>query len=75
MQMVASRRGVAALPRWLVQEYASKVDVVLVPLGPDGIAKRIFLGAREADLKTDYLKGFIELANESAARSVVKSFK
>ncbi|MFH5256240.1 LysR substrate-binding domain-containing protein, partial [Burkholderia semiarida] len=64
MQMVASGRGVAALPRWLVQEYAGKLDVVPVRLGAQGIAKQIFLGAREADLQTDYLQAFIELARE-----------
>jgi LysR family transcriptional regulator for metE and metH len=62
LQMVASGRGVAALPRWLVQEYAGKIDVVPVRLGQKGIAKQIFLGARETDLGTDYLKAFIELA-------------
>ena len=62
LQMVASGRGVAALPRWLVQEYASKLDVVPVKLGRQGIAKQIYLGAREGDLDTDYLRAFIELA-------------
>ena len=66
LQMVASGRGVAALPRWLVEEYAAKVDVVPVRLGPRGIAKQIFLGAREADLQTDYLQAFIELARRRA---------
>ena len=66
LQMVASGRGVAALPRWLVQEYAGKVDVVAVRLGPRGIAKQIHLGAREADLQTDYLQAFIELARQPA---------
>ena len=62
LQMVASGRGVAALPRWLVQEYASKLDIVPVQLGPQGIAKQIYLGAREADTAIDYVKAFIELA-------------
>jgi len=66
LQMVASGRGVAALPRWLVHEYAAKVDVVPVRLGPRGIAKKIHLGAREADLDTDYLQAFIALARERA---------
>ncbi|KAI5930730.1 Protein jagged-1 [Manis javanica] len=43
-EMVASGRGVAALPRWLVQEYAGKRDVVPVRLGAKGIAKQIFPG-------------------------------
>jgi LysR family transcriptional regulator for metE and metH len=67
LQMVASGRGVAALPRWLVLEYADKMDVVPVRLGKHGIAKHIFLGAREADVGTDYLRAFIEQAKRPAA--------
>lgn len=66
MQMVASGRGVAALPRWLVQEYARRMDVVAVRLGPKGIGKQIHLGVREADTNIDYLQAFIELARRSA---------
>jgi len=62
LQMVESGRGVAALPRWLVDEYASKMDVVPVRLGRRGIAKQIFLGAREADFDVDYLAAFVEQA-------------
>ncbi|AIY41023.1 Transcriptional activator MetR [Collimonas arenae] len=62
LQMVASGRGVAALPRWLVQEYAGTMDVVPVRLGKNGIAKNIYLGAREADVGVDYLRAFIEQA-------------
>ncbi|MDD2990727.1 MAG: LysR substrate-binding domain-containing protein [Zoogloea sp.] len=71
LQMVASRRGVAALPRWLVLEYASKVDVVPVRLGPDGISKQIFLGVRAADGPIDYLQAFIELARQPMAAAVM----
>jgi LysR family transcriptional regulator for metE and metH len=67
LQMVASGRGVAALPRWLVEEYAARMDVVPVRLGARGIAKQIFLGAREADQATDYLRAFVEMARQSAA--------
>ncbi|WP_404299163.1 LysR family transcriptional regulator [Alicycliphilus denitrificans] len=67
LQMVASGRGVAALPRWLVLEYAGTMDVVPVKLGRQGIAKQIHLGAREGDLDTDYLQAFIELARQSTA--------
>jgi len=62
LQMVASDRGVAALPRWLAEEYAQKMPVVPVKLGRLGIAKQIFLGAREADFEIDYLEAFVELA-------------
>ena len=62
LQMVSSGRGIAALPRWLVQEYADKMAVKPVRLGPTGIAKQIHLGVRESELDIDYLKAFIELA-------------
>ena len=62
LQMVASDRGVAALPRWLAQEYAARMPVVPLRLGRHGIAKQIFLGAREADFEIDYLAAFVELA-------------
>ena len=62
MQMVASGRGVAALPRWLALEYAEKMAVVPLKLGSKGIAKQIYLGARESELHTDYLQAFIALA-------------
>jgi LysR family transcriptional regulator for metE and metH len=64
LQMVASGRGVTALPRWLVEEYADKMDVVSVRLGPKGIAKQIFVGVRETEIGIDYLRAFIELARQ-----------
>ena len=65
LQMVASGRGVAALPRWLAQDYAQKMNVFAVRLGKHGIAKQIFLGARQADIDIDYLRAFVVLARGS----------
>ncbi len=65
LQMVASGRGVAALPRWLVQEYENTLGVVPVQLGPRGIAKQIFVGTREADTGVSYLRAFIELTRRT----------
>jgi len=70
LQMVVSGRGVAALPRWLVKEYAGKLDVTAVRLGEHGIAKQIFLGTREADAGIDYIRAFVDLA--STSRNVKK---
>ncbi|MCI1005555.1 MULTISPECIES: LysR family transcriptional regulator [unclassified Herbaspirillum] len=67
LQMVASGRGVAALPRWLVLEYAEQMAIVPVRLGKHGIAKHIYLGARESDVETDYLRAFIEEARRAQA--------
>ena len=62
LQMVANGRGVAALPRWLVEEQAFKFDVAPVKLGRQGVAKQIFVGFRESDSYINYLQGFVELA-------------
>jgi LysR family transcriptional regulator for metE and metH len=62
LQMVASGRGVAALPRWLVEEQADKFDVAPVKLGRQGVAKQIFVGFRHADAEIDYLRAFVNLA-------------
>lgn len=69
LQMVASGRGVAALPRWLVEEYADRLPVAAVRLGPAGVAKQIFLGLREADAGIDYLDAFVELARLSRGKT------
>ncbi|TDG06314.1 LysR family transcriptional regulator [Paraburkholderia guartelaensis] len=64
LQMVASHRGVAALPRWLAEEYADRMPLAIVKLGKQGIAKQIFLGTREGDAVVDYLKSFVEFARD-----------
>ncbi|MEM6821169.1 MAG: LysR family transcriptional regulator [Verrucomicrobiota bacterium] len=62
LQMVAAGRGVAALPRWLVQEFSETYPVRAVRLGSKGVQKQIFLGIRKTDLEIDYLHEFLELA-------------
>ncbi|WP_289245265.1 LysR family transcriptional regulator [uncultured Methylophaga sp.] len=63
LQMVANGRGVAALPRWLAEEYCTKLAIAVVRLGSEGIAKQIYLGTRESDCDVEYLSAFIELAS------------
>lgn len=62
LQMVACDRGVAPLPRWLAEEYCTKLPLSVVRLGKDGIAKQIYLGTREGDGDIEYLKAFTDLA-------------
>jgi len=65
LQMVASGRGVTALPKWLVTDYAPHLQLRTLRLGPEGIRKHIHLGAREADWDTDYLHAFVALARQT----------
>lgn len=62
LQMVACGRGVAALPRWLAEEYCEKLPLSVVRLGEAGIAKQIYLGTRENSEDIEYLSAFINMA-------------
>ena len=62
LQLVAAGRGVAALPHWLVNEYADKLPVQAVRLGRAGISKSIYLGLRDDDQGVDYIQAFIRQA-------------
>ena len=73
LQMVASARGVAALPRWLAAEYQTKMGIVPVKLGRHGIAKQIFLGTRVADVAIDYISAFTKLAKGQSKHSRSRS--
>jgi LysR family transcriptional regulator for metE and metH len=73
LQMVASGRGVTALPRWLVNEYADRMEVVPVRLGARGIAKQILLGIRKEDGAIDYLSAFIEQARRFGSAKAQES--
>ena len=66
LQMVASGRGVAALPRWLAEDYCLKLPLAIVRLGKEGIKKQIFLGSRKNDADIEYLRAFIDLARNYA---------
>lgn len=71
LQLVAADRGVAALPRWLVDEYAAELPIVPVRLGPDGIAKQIHLGIRRASRGEPPVTGFLQAARSGPTSAVV----
>lgn len=64
-QMVAGLRGVAALPRWLVEENREKYAILPLRLGQDGVQKKLYVGYREADREVDYMAGFLAVAEDS----------
>jgi len=68
LEMVAGGRGVAALPRWLVMEYAHRMAIVPVRLGRQGIQKQIHLGRRTSEHEPEYLKAFIAQARSLQAQ-------
>ncbi len=67
LQMVAGGRGVTALPKWLVTDYAPQLRLRTLRLGEGGIQKHIHLGARESERGIDYLEAFFALARQAGA--------
>lgn len=62
LQLVAAGRGVAALPRWLIGEYADKLAIEPVRLGRKGIPKQIHLGLRKGDRNHQHIEAFLGMA-------------
>jgi LysR family transcriptional regulator for metE and metH len=56
LQLVASRRGIAALPRWAVQSYLDRGYVVALPIGAKGLWGRLYAAVRagERTLHADF---------------------
>jgi len=65
LQMVATERGVASLPRWLVEEHQESLALSCVRLGKKGVRKQIHLGRREDERSARFITAFIELALSS----------
>lgn len=61
LQMVATNRGVATLPLWLVKEYQKTFPINAVRLGKNGIHKHIHVGVRSSDIDDIHLQAFIEV--------------
>ncbi len=52
LQLVASRRGIAALPRWAVQTYLERGYVEARPIGQKGLWGQLYAAVRAAEGKT-----------------------
>lgn len=60
IQLVASERGVASLPDWVVTEYEKKGWVVSRPLG-EGVYCQLYAGIRQDSADVAFIQGFLEL--------------
>ena len=62
LQLVASRRGVAALPDWVVASSAAPEGLVTRPLGRRGLKGRMYAAVRGADVQLPWVGDFVSLA-------------
>jgi len=61
LQLVASGRGVAALPSWSVKSYLDRGYVVARPIGAAGLHCELHAATTQAGAQAAYLREFIEL--------------
>lgn len=70
LQLVASGRGVATLPRWAVQGYLDRGYVSARPLGPKGLTGRLYMACTAATSQRPWLSDFVRITRESCFKSL-----
>ncbi len=68
LMLVASNRGVAVLPDWVLHTARSKADFVIRPLTAKGVTRRMFAATRRDDATRPFVAHFIRLARQEAVK-------
>lgn len=66
IQLVASKRGIAALPYWAVKPYLERGYVVARKITPKGLYSNLYGAIRESDMNTAYLQDFHETVKQES---------
>jgi LysR family transcriptional regulator for metE and metH len=66
--LVASNRGVAVLPDWVVRQVTYNSDYVTRPLTKTGITKRLFAATRDDDTAKPFMAHLIRLTKVEAVK-------
>ncbi|BHH82182.1 LysR family transcriptional regulator [Desulforhopalus sp. 52FAK] len=62
IQMVAAKRGVTALPNWMVAGYTELLPIKALRLGNSGLHKKLYTAIRTTDSDVTYIQDFVSLA-------------
>jgi LysR family transcriptional regulator for metE and metH len=71
MQLVASGRGVCALPNWALNEYTDRGYVSARSLGEQGVWCTLYAAVRSDQLHSDYMETFLQSAKDTSARVLI----
>ncbi|MFO8044721.1 MAG: LysR family transcriptional regulator [Halomonas sp.] len=66
MQLVASGRGVCALPNWALTEYLERDYVKAVALGEKGVWSTLFAAVRDETRQAPWMEDFLRTARETS---------
>jgi LysR family transcriptional regulator for metE and metH len=70
LQLVASRRGLAALPNWAIRNYVDYDYVLARPIGEQGLWSDLFVSVPPALEKRAYVLDFVSVIREQCARTL-----
>lgn len=68
LMLVASGRGVAVLPDWVVRQVRYSSDLVTRPLTKDGLTRRLYAATRAEDTHRPYVAHLVRLARQEAVK-------
>ena len=70
MQLVASGRGVSALPNWAIHQYIEQEYIASRPLGEKGVWCTLYAAIREDQKDSDFMVDFLNTAKEITFRNL-----
>ena len=70
LQLVASRRGVAALPNWAIKNYVDYDYVLSRPVGAHGLWSDAFVSVPPALAQKAFVSDFVSVIREQCARTL-----
>ncbi|WP_414675523.1 LysR family transcriptional regulator [Methylocaldum sp.] len=70
LQLVASRRGIAALPNWTVQSYLDRDYVLAKPIGKKGLWSALHAATTEAMAASAFMLDFLDTVRSSSFRNL-----
>lgn len=76
LQLVASRRGIAAMPRWAVQPFLDREYVVARPIGKHGLQSALYAATTDALSKVAWMSDFQQIMRRVSFASLqgIKAF-
>ena len=70
LQLVASRRGIAALPNWAIKNYVDYDYVVARPVGDNGLWSDLFVSVPHALKHKAFVADFVNVIREQCAHTL-----
>lgn len=69
-QLIASQRGVAALPNWALTEYLNQGWLRICHLGEQGVWRTLYAAIRTEDMEADYVRAFLTQARDTCFKTL-----